>query len=239
MESKFYHEHDCVTGGTGKDRFSYFYDQGPIIRVDTDGSYDRYTGELGSATILYRDDSRFSWKSKYVNCVFQGQVGIAVSPDGHFLFLPTWDLGFHCVDAKNGDRIWSKRYGVTNVFVLKNTLVCQRPYKALQLLDLHTGELLQERRVPAWGFTSLNHRYIICHVKETHRDNHWDIIKAATLETVQSIPQRTLTGDHEYACVRDIVWKPEGELLVSGFKDSRGRSKDEFSVRIKCVDLSV
>ena len=238
MQSKFYHAHNCVTRGTGKDRFSYFYDQGLIIRVDTDGWYRRDTGELGSATVLYRDDSRFSWKSKYVDCVFQEQVGIAVSPDGSCLFLPTWELGFHCVDAKSGERIWSKRYGVTNLFLLENTLVCQRPYQALQLLDLHTGELLKERRVSSWGFTSLNHRYLICHVKETQRDNHWDIIRASTLETVQSISQRTLTDGHERYCVRDIVWVPEGELLVSGFKDNGGRPNVEFAARIPCLDLS-
>lgn len=61
MESKFYHEHGCVTKGDGKDRFSYFYDQGSIFRVDTDGNYDRRTGELGSANVIYRDNSRFSF----------------------------------------------------------------------------------------------------------------------------------------------------------------------------------
>lgn len=242
---RFYHEAYCVFSGTGKDRFSYLYDKGPIIRVAST-SYNPDTGEPGVIDVLYRDKSHYSWKTQYAESVYQEQVGIAVSQDGGAVFLPTWYHGFHCLDARTGDRIWWKRYGVTNVFVLENTLVCQRPNKSLQLLDLHTGELLKERRVNAWGFISLNHRYLICETRISERCHQWEIIRAATLETVQTFYHKelTLSERHPHYSIVDIVWKEPGDLHVSGFTDKQvfsigsGYQSEQFSTVIPCMDLS-
>ena len=247
MQETFFHEQCCVCEDSGTERFSYQYNKGPIMRVAAT-AYDPDTGELGTVRILFRDGTETSWKSKYSDPVYQEQTGIPVSADGSLIFLPTWERGFHCLNARTGERVWDKRYGVTTVFVGQDTLICHRPYRALQMLDLRTGVLLHERPSQAWGFTSLNHQYIICHVKKGKHHNQWDIIRAATLEAVQSFSQKELTGNHEDYVVRRIMWKQPDVLCVSGFKnvfvadpkhgEAEARPYLEFCAEIHCVDLS-
>lgn len=241
IAEKVYHGQYCILpGGTRK---KYYYDDGPICQISIT-SFDRDKAALGTVEVRFRNNECYCWMTKYTEEVYLGQFGIAVSHDGSAVFLQTWDRGLHCLDAKTGERIWWKRYGATNLFVMEDTLVCQRPYKLLQLLDIKTGDLIKERHVSSWGFTSLNHKYIICQT----RSNKWEILEAATLEPVQILSSLELTDNHEDFCVNRIVWLEPGQLQVSGFKEMftpsnvPGKWKVlpnlEFTAVIQCADLT-
>lgn len=241
-QRRFFHAAYCAyQDGRG----IYLYTNIPIIRLSVQSFYGDRRNEPGIVEILCRDKSRYSWKSKYADQVFTDQVGIAVRNDGGAVILQTWDRGTHCLDAKTGEQIWWKRYGATNIFMMENSLLCKRPYKSLQLLDVHTGQLLQERRGASWGFMPLNQGYIICKTKGNGQEDQWEIIRAATLETVQTMSYRELTNDESGRwVVSNVVLTGPGELRVSGFTGrnvysvATGSQPERFSVVVPCTDLS-
>lgn len=241
MQNRSYHEKYCVFQEV---QGTYLYDNNPIIRLTIE-SFNK-TDEPSVVEILCRDKNRYSWNTKYACQVYTSQFGVSVRNDGGAVFLQNWDLGLHCLDVKTGERIWWKRSRITSIFVMENMLLCQKPNKTLQLLDINTGETLKERRVDSWGFTALNHQYIICETKISERCHQWEIIRAATLETVQTFSHKELTLSERYPhySIVDIVWKAPGELHVSGFTGRQvfsiksGYQPEKFSTVIPCMDLS-
>ena len=243
VQCRFYHEQYSVFQ---EERGTCLYDNNPIIRL-TMKSFSGGSRETPSIIdILCRNKQHYSWETKYAHSGYIGQFGIAVRNDGGAVFLQDWDLGLRCHDVKTGNPIWWKRSRYTNLFVMENTLVCHKPYKSLQMLDIHTGELLKERSVDAWGFTALNHRYIICETKISERCHQWEIIRAATLETVQTVSHKelTLTDNHPHYHINRIVLEKPGVLHVSGYTDrsffsiKNGSQTERFSTVIPCMDLS-
>lgn len=171
--------------------------------------------DLPVVSVLFADGSRAQWSSKWIVAAYLNQFGVAVSSDGKYVFAQTWERGLFCLDARSGELIWrskSKR-GITSLFVNDSTILCHRREQALQLLDIHTGEVLQEKRpATAWGFTAIDHRHIVCQVTA----RRWEILQAETLETKAAFSHREFTNGHEYFCVNDIHL--EGNLLtVRGF----------------------
>ena len=120
-----------------------------------------------TVTVAYRSGEQYCWETKYLEVGYVRQFGVAVTADGNSVFAQTWENGLYCLDARTGDKRWrtKSRRGVTNVFVGKDYILCQQHNRALQLLDIQTGEVLSERRVTLWGFTSLNLRYIACEAR--------------------------------------------------------------------------
>lgn len=136
---------------------------------------------------------------------------------GKYLLAQTWESGLLCLDSRTGERVWktkSKR-GITNLFVNDNTILCHQRERALQLIDLHTGEVLKEKRpATAWGFTSIDHNHIVCQVTA----KRWEVIDAETLETKATFSHRDFTGKHEDYIVNHI--RLDGSTLTTrGFKD--------------------
>ena len=152
------------------------------------GELDRQTYQFAPSeiTVHYSDGTKAEWKTKVIGG-FITQFGVAISDDGTKIFAQTWENGLYCLDARTGERIWrtKSRAGITNIYVSHDTICAHKHEKALQLLDIHTGEVLKEKKpATAWGFHSVDHTRILC--KVTARK--WEVIDSTTLETLDTFP---------------------------------------------------
>lgn len=182
----------------------------------------KYVPELykdGPATVIieYRDGRVFEWLEKNgLSNAYNGQFGLSVSLDGRFVFVQSWEKGLFCYNAQTGDLVWrtKRRFGITNIYVNEKTALCHQRDKALQLLNIETGEVIKEK-TPArdWGFTYLKEGYIICHTSA----RKWEIIRTEDLETVEEIPDK-LFGKGEW-CINSIRLNDEGKLVWRGFQN--------------------
>ena len=165
--------------------------------------------------VLFRDGNRYSWTNSVISIAYNGQFGTGVSGDGRFLFVQTWDKGLFCYDSRTGRQIWrtKRRLGITNIFINENTLLVHQHDKALQLLDMETGEVLKEKKpARAWGFYPIDSRHLICQTCA----RHWEIIRARDLETVKIIPKKHFPGDRW--CVRNVYCQ-DGKVKYEAFLD--------------------
>lgn len=191
------------------------YFSGVIAQVRIIKPY--HFGEIVDSTVevLFRDGSEYTWQNKHVCTVYNGQFGISVSGDGRFLFVQTWDKGMFCYDARTGIQVWrtKRRYGITNIFVNDSTVLVHQHDRALQLLDMETGDVLKEKK-PArdWGFYLLDKQHFICHTSA----RNWEIIRAADLETVETIPHKQFPDDSW--CIR-YVYLEGGKLKYEAFRN--------------------
>jgi hypothetical protein len=157
----------------------------------------------------------YTWQSKWITG-YQLSKGISVTPDGRYLYAQSWDNGLHCLDARTGSVIWktkSKR-GITNIFVCEQFLLCHQHDRALQWLDILTGEVVKEKRSTAWGFTALDSKSIVCQVSS----NRWEVIDAQTMEIKESYSHKIFTGGHMDYCINKIQRTQNGKIQVFGFK---------------------
>lgn len=137
-------------------------------------------------TVYFSDGTMAEWKSKFLD-VYTSQFGISISRDGTKIFAQTWENGLHCLDARTGERIWrtKSRAGITNIYVNHDTICAHKHGKALQLIDIHTGELLKEKKpATAWGFYAIDQTRILCQVTA----RKWEVIDSTTLETLDTFP---------------------------------------------------
>lgn len=197
-----FHNHNVTATDAGAVR---------LIVMDSDCE-----GEETAVTVVFSNGSNAQWNTKWLT-PYIFQFGVAASFDGKFLFAQTWESGLLCLDSKTGERIWKtkSRRGITNVFVNDNTILCHQRERALQLIDLHTGEVLKEKRpATAWGFTAIDHSHIVCQVTA----KRWEVIDAETLETKATYSHRDFTGGHEDYIVNRIRLYG-GALSARGFKN--------------------
>ncbi len=220
MQKIVYHKNYTLTN----DFWTYTYDRGSIRSVKVEfKKIDATVGdqvlskfdENATITVEYADGKSYDWTTDLVDS-YTSQFGIAVSDDGRYLFAQTWEYGLYCLDPQSGKRIWrtKSKHGITNVFVNHDTILCHQHGRALQLLDIHTGEVLKEKRpATAWGFTSLNHDYMIC--RSTARV--WEIIHTETLEVIESFSHKIFTNGHTDYVVNHIELQSDNSLLIKGF----------------------
>lgn len=192
--------------------FAIAFGEGAIrlITLDTLGWFDPVV------TVRFADGHVSTWETQWISS-YNFQFGTAVSIDGKYIFIQTWENGLFCLDANTGEKVWrtkSKR-GITSIFVNENTLLIHQRSRALQLVDIHTGEILQEKRpATAWGFTAIDHKHIVCHVTA----RRWEVINSENLETKAVYSNREFTDGHEDYCV-NVIKLLGNELLVRGFKN--------------------
>lgn len=184
-----------------------------------------YKNAPTTVVIEYRDGRVFEWLEKNdLNNAYNGQFGLSVSLDGRFVFVQSWEKGLFCYNAQTGELVWrtKRRFGITNIYVNEKTVLCHQHDKALQLLDIETGEVIKEK-TPArdWGFTYLKEGYIICHTSA----RKWEIIRTEDLETVEEIPDK-LFGKGEW-CINSIRLTEENKLVWRGFQNEFDDSNDE------------
>lgn len=186
------------------------YHQGPV----------RCTAVVGEEPkrflICFEDGSEAEWTAKFDEGLpYNHQFGFTVSRDGNLIFAQSWERGLYAFDTRTGQLQWrtKSRRGITNIYANEKTLLVHQRERALQLLDLQTGEVLQEKRpATAWGFSVLKEGYILCH----SRANKWEIIRAEDLETVETIPAKKLPN----CCLRDFwLSEDEGALQYYGFEN--------------------
>ncbi|MBQ6789366.1 MAG: PQQ-like beta-propeller repeat protein [Clostridia bacterium] len=193
------------------EKWTNYYSDGPVASL-------HYSPADCTVTVLYRSGEKHTWKSKYIDSYNMGQFGIAVSADGTKVFVQTWNMGLFCYNAKTGEQLWrtKSRRGVTNIFVGDRTVTAHVHEYAMHLIDVDTGEVIKEKRPAyAWGFTSLDNRYIVC--KATARK--WEIIDAETLAVAESFTHREFTDGHTDFCINNITLQPCGIIRVAGFKN--------------------
>ena len=193
--------------------FVIAFDSGAICQIaleTTSFSQD------STVSVCVEDGQISRWKTKWISSYIY-QFGVAASFDGKYIFIQTWENGLFCLDAHTGEKLWrtkSKR-GITNIFVNESTLLIHQRERALQLIDIHTGEILKEKRpATAWGFTAIDHKHIVCQVTA----KRWEIIDAVAVETKMGFSHRDFTGGHENYCINYI--KMDGQkLVVRGFQN--------------------
>lgn len=189
------------------------FDAGAVRLIAMDSAGE---GEGSSVTVLFSDESIAQWTTKWLS-PYIFQFGVAASFDGKYLFAQTWESGLICLDSKTGERVWKtkSRRGITNVFVNERTILCHQRERALQLIDMQTGEVLKEKRpATAWGFTAIDHDHIVCQVTA----KRWEVIDAETLETKVTYSHRDFTGGHIDYIVNHIRLDG-GVLSTRGFKN--------------------
>ena len=171
-------------------------------------------------SVTWRDGHTAEWYHERLDIggAYQAQFGVSVTTDGRALFVQTWDQGLHCLDTTTGKTLWrsKSRRGITSLLVSPETLVAHQHEQALLLLDIHTGEVLKEKRpASAWAFYPLSPDHLIC--QTTARQ--WEIIRASDLETVQVIPHKLFPSTHgdDPWCIRD-VWLEDGALWCNAFR---------------------
>ena len=208
----FFHKRYCLFNNHNITAF----DSGKVRLISIETVYKPYEFEPSLVSVMFNDGNCSQWSSKWFT-PYIFQFGVAVSLDGNFLFVQTWENGLICLDARTGEKVWkskSKR-GITNVFVNDSTILCHQCERALQLIDIHTGEVLKEKRpATAWGFRSISHNHIVCQVTA----RRWEIIDTETLETKAIFSHRDFTGGHEDYCV-NYICLDNNVLIVRGFKN--------------------
>ncbi|MBQ8275887.1 MAG: PQQ-like beta-propeller repeat protein [Clostridia bacterium] len=222
----FYQHHKNYSICCSEQEWLNGYSNGAIESLQMlPGTYDPYTDEcINDIVVQYRTGETYRWKTKYINGYNMGQFGIAVSTDGTMVFAQTWDNGLFCFDARTGERIWrtKSRRGITDIFVGDHTITAQLHGYAMQLIDMKTGEVIQEKRpCTAWGFTNLDHRHIVCQVT----GRKWEIIEAETLEVKETFTHKVFTGNHTDFCIHHISLCENGNIRVAGFKNERNGSE--------------
>ena len=213
MELNKYHKHYLLTS-TNEEPWLYRYSAGEIASTQMIWGQDHSDTTV---IVQYRSGETYTWKNKFFSSYID-QFGIAVSADGTKLFAQTWENGLFCFDPKTGERIWrtKSRRGITNIFVNDDTITVQLHDYAMQLIDMNTGEVLQEKRPStAWGFTTLNHQYLICHSTL----KKWEIIEAETLAVKESFTNKEFTNDHTEFCINHIRLCEDGTIFVRGFQN--------------------
>ena len=168
-------------------------------------------------SVVFEDGSVFRWSSNWVT-PYHYQFGIAasliVTTD---IFLQSWENGLLCLDSRTGKKIWrtkSKR-GVTNVFVNENSILCHRHEHALQLIDIHTGEVIKEKRpVKAWGFQAIDHSHVVCQVSA----RRWEVIGTEALDVKAAFSHREFTNGHTDYVVNRVRLEDK-QLIIRGFKN--------------------
>ncbi len=189
------------------------YDGGGI-RLIRFGDGDR---DHQNMTVCFEDGTEARWTTDRIDFAFLSQFGMATAAGGKYVLSQTWERGLFCLDARTGEQIWrtkSKR-GITSVFVNENTVLVHQRERALQLIDLHTGKVLQEKRpATSWSFKAIDHKHIVCCVTA----RRVEIIDTKTMETKQTFSAKEYTGGHEDYCVNK-VWRIGQELYVRGFKN--------------------
>ena len=171
--------------------------------------------DVDEVTVNYRTGETYTWKCNYISS-YIGQFGVSVSPDGERIFVQTWETGLFCFCARTGERIWrtKSRRGVTDIFVGDTTLTVQRHDYGMELISMETGEVIRELRpYGAWGFTAVNHRYLISGVRK------WDLIEAETLEIKERFSNKEFTGGHADYTVNHISTDEAGRICVRGFRN--------------------
>ena len=215
----FFHKNYCLFNNHNITAF----DAGKVRLISIETVCKPYESEPSLVSVLFDDGNCSQWSSKWLT-PYIFQFGVAVSFDGKFLFAQTWENGLICLDARTGEKVWkskSKR-GITNVFMNDSTILCHQSQRALQLIDIHTGEVLKEKRpATAWGFESISHNHIVCQVTA----KRWEIIDAETLETKAIFSHRDFTGGYEDYCV-NYICLDNNVLIVRGFKNAWDNSSD-------------
>lgn len=205
----FFHKNYCLFNNHNVTAI----DNGAVRLISIDSSC---IADKSVVTVFFADGGCSRWSTKWLTS-YNYQFGVAVSFDGKYIFAQTWENGLLCLDAHTGEMVWktkSKR-GVTNLFVNDNTILCHQRERALQLIDLHTGALLKEKRpATAWGFSQISNSHIVCQVTA----RRWEIINPETLETIITFSHREFTGGHEDYCVNNIQLV-SNVLTVRGFKN--------------------
>lgn len=208
LNTMIYHKHYTITWNNDEP-WRCDYSHGTIESIWLD-----FNAEPCNVIVQYRSGEQFSWSCKYMTS-YIGQFGVSVSPDGEKVFVQTWETGLFCFSARTGVQIWGtkSRRGVTDIFVGDDTLTVQCHDYGMMLLSMDNGEVLRQLRpYGVWGFTAIDHRYLIAN----HRK--WDLIEAETLEVKERFSDRTFTGNHLDYVVNHVSLREDGLICVKGGK---------------------
>ena len=134
-------------------------------------------------TVYFADGTLASWTNTFLDAYVM-QFGIAVSKDGRYVFVQTWENGLYCFSAKTGEKIWrtKSKAAVEHLYINQTSLCANRQSKKLQLVDMETGEVKIERKITVYEFFAVDCRRFLCRTTA----KKWEIIDSETLETLDT-----------------------------------------------------
>lgn len=100
--------------------FTCRYLHGCITQADF--RYKEHTATLYDSTGASRS---FQWEPKIQMDVYTQVYGVGISPDGKFLFVPSWEKGIYCLSSEDGRLIWHyKRRHARCVYCYEDHITC-------------------------------------------------------------------------------------------------------------------
>ena len=164
----------------------------------------RFEGRLA---ILHDADGAtrtFVWDESTVMDVYTQVYGVAISPDGNLLFVPSWEKGVTCLSAEDGRILWQfRKKHARQVYCYDHYLVCYFEGEALRRIS-YAGEELQ--RVPfstgddCW---MLSDGMLLIGPKR----GKYHLLHSADLSVLNGFPQEVVTGTEEDPY---LIWNVTG-----------------------------
>jgi outer membrane protein assembly factor BamB len=133
--------------------------------------------------VFYSDGASAEWVSSVFDAYIT-QFGVAVSPDGKFIFAQTWENGLYCFSSKTGEKIWrtKSKAATVNLYVNEDTVCANRQNKRLELIHIKTGEIIATRKMTIYEFFAVDSKHFMCRTTS----KKWEIIDSDTLETTNA-----------------------------------------------------
>lgn len=149
-----------------------------------------YNTNVSYVNVFVKNDI-YSWQTNNIYLVGYMMYGVPVSKDGQYLFAQQDMRGLYCLNAKTGEIVWKtkSKAEISHVLVLDKHLCCSKGRDEIQLIDIHSGEVVNSYKTPYDNrFEVINDEYILNHT----RSKCWEIISSKTLEIVRSISDKEL-----------------------------------------------
>ena len=159
------------------------------------------------ATLYHADGSTrtIEWDERVPMDVYTQVYGVGLSPDGRFLFVPSWEKGITCLSAGDGRILWEfRKKHARQVFCYDEYLVCFFEGEALRRIS-YAGEELQ--RLPFTGDSAdcwmladgplfmgpMRRKFMLLHPED--------------LSVMNTFPQKAVTGTEDDPF---LVWNVSG-----------------------------
>lgn len=159
------------------------------------------------ATLHHADGTTRSvvWDERVPMDVYTQVYGVGISPDGRFLFVPSWEKGIACLSAGDGRILWEfRKKHARQVFCYDGDLVCFFEGEALRRIS-YAGEELQ--RMPFTGDSADCWMLADGALFTGPKRRKFLLLHPADFSVINTFPQKAVTGP---AADPFLLWNVSG-----------------------------
>lgn len=161
----------------------------------------------------------FQWEARIQMDVYTQVYGVGISPDGKYLFVPSWEKGVYCLSSKDGRLLWHyKRRHARCVYCYEDYLVCLFEGDGLRRLS-YSGDELQRL-----SFTSVDDCWMLSDglIFIGPKRNRYYLLHPDTFAVLDAFPAIHVTGTEEDPyLVHDVTGTREHMTLHVWHNDER------------------